>query len=723
MNPLLKYLFVLFATAVLWPGTACALPAFEEVRSGFVKSDSLLLDRHGNILHELRTDKQRRRLDWTPLADISPSLITAVLASEDLRFYEHGGVDYLALGAAAASFFPLGKKRGASTITMQLAALLDHNLQNKNTRRTFTQKARQIGAAWDMEKGWDKNQILEAYLNLVTFRGENQGIAAAARGFFGRDPHGLTQIQSLILASLIRAPNATQDMLNKRALHLNQSLGWTVSSSDILTSIQALYPGSEQVRPRQSSAPHVARQLFKDQTQRSVLSCTLDSLTQKYAMEQLSQQIDALAGQNVKEGAMLVLDNKTGDVLAYVSYSSRPDMAGYVDGVRAKRQAGSTLKPFLYAAALEEKILTAASVLDDSPLDVAVVSGIYQPDNYDSAFRGQVSARVALASSLNVPAVKVLSLVGTESFLKRLRGLGVKGLNESGDFYGLSLALGSADVSLWELTNAYRALANSGIWSDSRLTATNAESKMPSKKVFSAQASFIVADILSDRIARSTTFGLENPLSTRFWTAVKTGTSKDMRDNWCVGFSSRFTVGVWVGNFSGEPMWNVSGMTGAAPIWITLMNYLHHNHLSIPPVPPPGLKKIKYALSGDAVCSEWFISGTEPHHAVPRIAQQNQRIIYPPSGAILALDPDIPPSLQKVFFSAQTHEGGSLRWMLNDSLLEASGKSVPWTPKAGKYLLAIVNHENKIIDVVKFEVRGSSDEYQGGKINGQIQSR
>ena len=187
-----------------------------------------------------------------------------------------------------------------------------------------------------------------------------------------------------------------------------------------------------------------------------------------------------------------------------------------------------------------------------------------------------MTSRVALASSLNVPAVKTLSLVGIEPFLDKLRQLGIKGLNESGDFYGPSLALGSADVSLWELVNAYRTLANEGKWSELRLIPGENPLK-PRRNRYFQKSAFLVSDILSDREARSVTFGLENPLSTRFWTAVKTGTSKDMRDNWCIGYSRKYTVGVWMGNFSGEPMWNVSGITGAAPVWMEMMDFLHRN--------------------------------------------------------------------------------------------------------------------------------------------------
>ena len=296
--------------------------------------------------------------------------------------------------------------------------------------------------------------------------------------------------------------------------------------------------------------------------------CTIDRGLQQFAADTLRRHISSLRSQNVHDGAVLVLDNATDEVLAYVSNTGDEGSARYVDGIQALRQAGSTLKPLIYGAAFDQHILTASSLIDDSPLDIPVAGGgVYRPSNYDSLFHGAVTVRVALASSLNVPAVKTLNLVGVEAALDVLEAAGFEKL-QSAEFYGPSLALGAADVSLYELTNAYRCLANKGVWSPVRLSFD--EPSGPARRVLSSQAAFIVLDILSDRESRSRTFSLESPLSTRFWTAVKTGTSKDMRDNWCVGSSSRYTAGVWAGNFSGEPMWNVSGISGAAPVWVEI---------------------------------------------------------------------------------------------------------------------------------------------------------
>jgi penicillin-binding protein 1C len=180
-----------------------------------------------------------------------------------------------------------------------------------------------------------------------------------------------------------------------------------------------------------------------------------------------------------------------------------------------------------------------------------------------------------------------------------------------------------------------------------------------------------------------------------------------MRDNWCIGYSKRYTVGVWVGNFSGEPMWNVSGITGAAPIWVEMIDFLHRDISSIKREALPGLvwKKVEFSSGIAASREEWFIRGTEPNSDDQRIGQLNQRILYPPSGTVIALDPDIPKELQKVFFISQTGDG-DIRWKLNGTAIAKVGKAIPWNPSTGEYHLAIVDQEDRIVDSVQFEVRG-----------------
>ncbi len=420
-------------------------------------------------------------------------------------------------------------------------------------------------------------------------------------------------------------------------------------------------------------------------------------------MQALRQRLLEGRSSNLKDGAVLVADNRSGEVLSYVGNGGSLSSAPFVDGVRALRQAGSTLKPFLYARALERRLITAASLLDDSPLDIAVEGGLYRPGNYDDRFRGPVTVREALASSLNIPAVRLLNLVGVDDFLSTLRNFGFRELHRP-DHYGPSLALGSADISLWDLVNAYRTIANLGRQSPLRLQA--AADQPRHTRVLGGEAAFLIAMILSDRESRSLTFGLESPLSTRYWSAVKTGTSKDMRDNWCVGFSQHYTVGVWVGNFSGEPMWSVSGMTGAAPVWVDVMNWLHRNESSQPPQPPPQVVR-GMVRSQNRPRVEWFLAGTEQSESIPFRTPGQPRILYPPSQALIALDPDIPDDNQRLFLESAPSRPGTY-WRLNSEILAAASRPVPWEPTAGRHLLELIDGENQVLDSITFEVRGAT---------------
>jgi penicillin-binding protein 1C len=699
----MKALFLVIIYFVM-ATNAYAMPTFKEIKDSYKKSDAVLLDRHGKVIHELRVDPKGRRLEWTSIKDISPSLIKAVIQSEDQRFYEHQGVDWKAVGSAAVKNLFTKTPRGASTITMQLVSFLDKKLKPKGLKRTFVQKWDQMQAAKDLEKMWTKDEILEAYLALITFRGELQGTAAAARGLFGKEASGLDEPEALILASLIRSPNARPEDVAKRACLLRDMMKADTACEDITRLAQKTLSGPYSVKQTAALAPHLARFLLKGG--KAAIASTLDAGLQGFASEVLKRQLLAVKSQNVNDGAVLVVENKTGEVLAYVASSGEISPAGNVDGIRAKRQAGSTLKPFLYALAFEKKILTPASVLKDSPLDVPTAAGIYKPEDYESDFKGTVSARTALASSLNIPAVSTLALLGEETFVSRLSQLGF-GQLRSDEYYGPSLALGSADVSLYELVNAYRTLVNNGVWSELKLTPP--KGKSPKRRVYSDSAAFLVSDILSDREARSATFDLENPLSTRFWSAVKTGTSKDMRDNWCIGYSQKYTVGVWVGNFSGEPMWDVSGVTGAAPVWLEIMDHLHKDGPAAPRHQPEGViaRKVIFNNASETGKLDWFIEGTEP--ALPEIEEKNAaygpKIAYPVKGMIIAMDPDIPEDQQRVFFEADSGSG-SYSWMLNNKLLGKSSVIIPWRPVKGNYTVSLVGPNDHIVDSVDFTVRG-----------------
>jgi penicillin-binding protein 1C len=681
--------------------TVVAVPAFEEVQRAYLPSEAVLLDRHGEVIHELRVDAKVRRLPWVPLARVSPALVDAVLRAEDKRFFEHSGVDWRALGDAAVDTVVRGAPRGASTLSMQVAAMLEPQLKATGQRRTVTQKWDQIRAAGELEKAWTKRRILEAYLNLSTFRGELVGVGAAARGLFGKDPSGIDEREAAILAALLRGPNAKPPVVAKRACQLAGASPCTPYES--LASAYLAEPPRFEGRP--ALAPQLARELLTKDARR--VQTTLDAHLQVLMLETLQRQLAQLASRNVRDAAGLILDNASGEVLAYVGNTGASSSAPFVDGVRAPRQAGSTLKPFLYALAIEDRLLTAAALLDDAPANLVTPSGLYVPQNYDREFRGIASVRTSLAGSLNVPAVRTLMLVGTERFADRLRETGFEGVVESGDYYGFSLALGSADVTLWQLANAYRALANGGQWSRPRVLPAPPGRSVA---VMDAGAAYIVSDILSDRNARSITFGLDNPLATRFWTAVKTGTSKDMRDNWCIGYSRRYTVGIWVGNFDGAPMRDVSGVSGAAPAWLDVMNALHRSEArAAAPARPADVvvQHVRFVPEIEAERDELFLAGTEVAEvqvkpALPAAA----RIVYPGEGTIIALDPDIPASAQRVRFEASV-TGSNLRWRILGATPEAVADAL-WQPRAGRFELALVDADGRELDRVRFEVRGSA---------------
>ncbi|MDX2219391.1 MAG: penicillin-binding protein 1C [Burkholderiales bacterium] len=684
---------------------AASAPTFGDVRGQFQSSEARLLARDGRVLHELRMDKRVRRIEWVPLTEVSPAFIDALILSEDQRFFQHKGVDWTAMLSAAWDNLnaPAGKRpRGASTLTMQLAGLMREDLAPRVEGRTVAQKWDQVGAARELERSWSKAEILEAYLNLVTYRGELQGIAAASRGLFGKHPGGLDRDESLLLAAMLRSPNAKPNAVVQRACALRAKVEAASNCDNLKLEADAALKRIANIRSEYSQAPHLARKLLEKSS--TYVRTTLDADIQRTAIAAVQRHLIELSGRNVEDAAVLVLDNATGDVLAWVGSSGALSAAGEIDGVTALRQAGSTLKPFLYGQAIEQRLITAASVIDDAPLNIDTSIGVYTPGNYDGGYKGLVSARVALAGSLNVPAVKMLQRVGPEAFRKKLISFGIDSLTEDGDWYGYSLALGSGDVSLMGLTNAYRTLANGGQWTPVRVKAEEPVLLKPRRAMDAA--AFIVADMLADNSARAITFGTDSTLATRPWTAVKTGTSKDMRDNWCIGFSGRYTVGVWVGNFSGAPMRDVSGVAGAAPIWADLMHVLHADVRSQPPERVAGLvsEAIAYEPAVEPPRREWFIAGTE--QANIRIREQaavSSRIVYPTPGLIVAIDPDIPAAYQKLPIELTLPEQ-VVGMTLNDAPLTVAARQY-WSPQRGRHTLALRDAEGRTVAEVRFEVR------------------
>jgi penicillin-binding protein 1C len=460
-------------------------------------------------------------------------------------------------------------------------------------------------------------------------------------------------------------------------------------------------------------APHLARRVLT-RAGTSVRS-TLDAPLQRFAAETLRNRLASLADRNVEDGAVVVLDNVSGDVLAYVGSSGDLSGAAAVDGAAALRQPGSTLKPFLYGVAIEQRWLTAASLLDDSPLALTTPSGLYVPQNYERDFKGAVSVRSALAASLNVPAVRTLQLVGVERFRQTLQSFGLSSVKHDGEYYGYGLALGGGDTSLLALTNAYRAFANGGVWSPAHLQVDRTTGDGGELvRVLSAEASFIVSDMLADSAARAPTFGLASPLSTRSWAAVKTGTSKGMRDNWAIGYTDRYTVGVWVGNFSGVPMWDVSGVTGAAPIWREIIEHLHANRPSRAPSAPIGVvqREVVFAPAVEPARQEWFVAGTESTTNVTTIsmptAEVAPRVGAPADGTVIAPDPDIPASRQSVLVRAEAPNATRVCLKLGMRLLAPCGtrEVLVALPAPGRHQIRLETVDGALLAQATVEVRG-----------------
>jgi penicillin-binding protein 1C len=667
--------FVVMAFALFIPPFPVA--TFDAVKSQWRAADAWILDRHGEPLSRVRIDKSRRRGEWVALKDVSPALVDAVLLAEDHRFREHSGVDWMGLLGAARQT-SRGERRGGSTLTMQLAAQLEPRLE-RGGQRGPVDKWRQLRQALALERAWSKDQILEAWLNLAPFRGEVEGVDAAARTLIGKGPSGLDRAESAILTTLVRAPNANPELVARRACAL-------LDDDTACFSAQRLALGGLRA-PRANTdgdAPHLARKLLTQPGERLV--STLDAGLQRFASQTLQRHLLELEGRNVRDGAVVVLDNETGALLAYVGSSGELSRSPEVDGAAAPRLAGSTLKPFLYALAIERRLLTAASILDDSPLAVSTVAGLYVPQNYDRLFKGPVTLRQALAGSLNVPAVRTLELVGYAPLHARLRELGLSTLDRDADHYGFGLALGGGEVTLVDLTRAYRALAN-GTGMDPR-------------------AAYIVSDILADPAARAGTFGLFNALATPYRASVKTGTSKDMRDNWAIGYTRRYTVGVWVGNFSGEAMHDVSGVSGAAPVWRDVMDRLMEAGEGAATVPPAGIRLAHTRLGGlEPDRDEWFIDGTQVERVVALAPGAAQPLLDSPvNGSTFAIDPDIPPDNQRIVVRARGVRGGE-RLALPDGSEVAANEAYLWAPTRGRHQVALVASDGRVLDRASIEVR------------------
>jgi penicillin-binding protein 1C len=688
-------------------------PSADEILRLSLGSDRILLASDGELLQTVRTDFKKRRLVWQPLNHFPKNLQAAVVLAEDQRFRYHLGFDPLSLGRAFLADIQGQRVQGASTISMQLSDLIQKDVLLNNgpiKKGSIFHKFAQIARALLIELKWSKNEILEAYLNLIHLRGEFQGVPAVTAAYLNKNPLALDEAESLVIASMISSPNQSSSSLKSKSCrlyrrHVNST---AASCENVNAAVDVFFNTSPAMPIGVSIAPHLARRLFNETREEAILTSTINSGLQQKVSAILEKNIYRLKDSHVHDTAAIVIENHSGRVLAYVGTVSSSE-SPYVDGVLSYRQAGSSLKPFIYAKALETKTLTAASILLDDPTAISWGGDVYRPSNYDKHFYGPVTVREALGSSLNVPAVKTVTIIGLHETYKVLQSIQLSKLKEP-DFYGVSMALGAVEVRLDELANAYRMLANGGVWSPLRFTQKDLQKEFKPKPVFSAEAAYIINTILSDPDARAIGFGWETPLETPFWTAVKTGTSKDYRDNWCLGFSEHYTVGVWAGNFNAEAMKKVSGVSGVGPSWYEIMSILHNQERSLPPAQPTNViaKNVRPQWVSH-LHKEYFIRGTEPNHEVIEPAPDKRiQFVFPAEGSVLVKDPHLDQKNIALFvrFKGRVPEKSQLRWD-GKILGEAVSPYKILQPSSGDHELAVSSSEGKVLSKVRFTIRGA----------------
>ncbi|MDB4948498.1 MAG: penicillin-binding protein [Gemmatimonadetes bacterium] len=615
------------AAAILIAGLWVAMPLPAGMAAPAPVPRLLVEDRNGLPLRAPRVEDGSRG-GWTPVGELDPRLVQAFLAAEDHRFFAHHGVDVRSVGRALRDDLRGRGRAGASTLTMQTARLL------RPIGRTWVGKARQVMWALRLDAHLPKRVILEQYLNRVPLGEASVGVSAAASLYFGASARELSLGEAAMLAGIARAPARSNPLVDpararaRRNVVLRRMLLLGYATAEEVARARA-----EPVLPAESRAAFLAPHFTARVLQRAdaeggggmrdgIRRTSLDLEIQTLLEAEVRHTVRVLADRGARQAAAVALDNATGEVLAWVG---SPDFwepeVGQVDMVVSPRQPGSALKPFLYGLAFDRGH-TAATVLPDLPRSFATTLGPYRPQNYDRRFHGPVRAREALASSFNVPAVELADRLGVDALLQTLRRAGFASLSGSAPHYGLGLALGTGDVTLLELANGYRALANGGEWTPVRWRpAEGGRGAGPRERVVSAQAAALVLHVLSDADARAAGFGTETPFDFPFAAAAKTGTSRHFTDNWAVGVTQGFTVAVWVGNFSGRPMEGVSGITGAGPLLYRAMLAVASRRApgTLPAPEDAGLVPVRICrLSGlraTPECEatvEWFIPGTEP---------------------------------------------------------------------------------------------------------------
>ncbi len=656
--------------------------------------------------------------DNVALHNIPLLLIKAFITAEDKRFYNHNGTDTLAkLHAMLQNIQSLAVVRGASTITEQTVRMIHPR------PRTFYSRWLEGFEAKRFENNFTKADILEFYLNQVPFSSRRRGVVQAARYYFDRDMETLNIKEMLTLAVLVRAPERLNikkytTKTNEKVEHLAGVMhsNGEISDEELdLFNRQSLSNGEFSIN---LEAPHFISYILNspvpsDAIENGKIQTTLNSSLQSYTQKILNNRLTKLNKKNVKHGAVLVVNNITGEILTWVvggEYST-VEHGSMINAVLTPRQPGSTLKPFLYAMALD-KGWTAATLINDSPLSLAVGQGLHSYDNFSRSNYGEIRLREALGNSLNIPAVRTVQYTGQEEFYKKLRKLGFDSLTRHPFFYGEGIALGNGEVSLYELVRAYTTLGRGG--SMIELTPfIKRQRNLTSNGIFTKESSSIIGDILSDPEARRLEFGTGNLLRFPIRTAVKTGTSTDYNDAWAVGFNSKYTVGVWMGNLDRSAMNDVTGSIGPALVLRSVFSELNRTQSTGVPMLSTELKQVKVcARSGllptknCTLMDEYFIKGTAPEQHCANHEEQDYgnnsiafyrnavslkplKITQPTPGLVMAKDPRIPDNLEAFTFKlSSVTETNKVQWYVNDLLTaETKEEELSWPLKKGKHVV------------------------------------
>ena len=555
---------------------------------------TVIVDRHGHVLYEA-LGKDGSRITPIDAARMPTLLASATIAAEDRRFYSHAGVDPVALVRAARHNLVEGQVvEGGSTITQQVAKLLIQRREGI-TRRGMRAKLREMVLALRLEHRFTKREVLALYLNLAAYGNQATGAARASYAYFGIEPSMLTPAQAAFLAALPQRPSAFNPWKNIASARSRQlAVIRRMETAGFLTAEQVRDARAERLalRPRRNpfDAPHFVEMVSAfalrapaGQSPPTRIDTTLDLDLQQQIEGIIDHERPSLKTHGAANVAVIVLDNHRAEWLAWEGSGDYGDAehGGAINGPLVPRQPGSALKPFTYALAFEQG-KTPATVLPDIPshFPTAEPGVIYVPRNYDGRYRGPLLARTALAGSENVPAVALASDLGVDSLLRFLTRAGLTTFDRTPSYYGLGLTLGNAEVRLDELVAAYSTFARGGIYlKPTFVLAREGGRDLPhdqprlhdQQRLVSERTAFWITDILSDADARAYIFGRGSSLEFPFPVAVKTGTSQAYHDNWTIGYTKDVTVGVWVGNFDRTPLRDSSGVTGAGPIFHSVM--------------------------------------------------------------------------------------------------------------------------------------------------------